>query len=184
MQKFFPWATVAIAAGLAGCVEAPPRRVYVSPPPAPAPVTQVVAYPAQGQSDQQLDRDRYECHLWAVRQSGFDPSVPGTPARGQVVVVPGGPPPGANVVGGAVAGAVVGSIVAPPWRSGAGALIGAVAGATLGAITDSAQADANRQAIQNAQAQAAQQGGYDEQKANGYRRALTACLEGRGYTVR
>jgi hypothetical protein len=38
--------------------------------------TQVFAYPRQGQSEQQADRDRYDCHLWAVQQSGFDPAEP------------------------------------------------------------------------------------------------------------
>jgi len=34
----------------------------------------VVAYPARGQSEAQLAQDRYDCHRWAVNQSGFDPS--------------------------------------------------------------------------------------------------------------
>lgn len=36
---------------------------------------EVIAYPAQGQSADQQGRDRYECHTWAVGQSGFDPST-------------------------------------------------------------------------------------------------------------
>lgn len=36
----------------------------------PAPV----AYPADGQSHDAQDRDRYECHRWAVGESDFDPS--------------------------------------------------------------------------------------------------------------
>jgi hypothetical protein len=39
----------------------------------------VIAYPAQGQSDEQRDRDRYDCYLWAVQQTGFDPGA-GAPA--------------------------------------------------------------------------------------------------------
>jgi len=34
----------------------------------------VVAYPANGQSQAQQAQDRYDCHRWAVNQSGFDPS--------------------------------------------------------------------------------------------------------------
>jgi hypothetical protein len=34
----------------------------------------VVAYPARGQSEAQVAQDRYDCHRWAVQQSGFDPS--------------------------------------------------------------------------------------------------------------
>ncbi|GAA6169780.1 hypothetical protein NBRC116591_35910 [Sessilibacter corallicola] len=31
-------------------------------------------YPAEGQSDKELERDRYQCHRWAVSQSDYDPS--------------------------------------------------------------------------------------------------------------
>jgi hypothetical protein len=34
----------------------------------------VYAYPKSGQSDEQQSTDRYECHKWAVAQSGFDPT--------------------------------------------------------------------------------------------------------------
>lgn len=34
---------------------------------------QLYVYPAQGQSDQQMADDRYECHRWAVEQAGYDP---------------------------------------------------------------------------------------------------------------
>lgn len=34
----------------------------------------VIVYPAAGQTDEQLDRDRYECHLWASDETRFDPS--------------------------------------------------------------------------------------------------------------
>ncbi|MCP1643920.1 hypothetical protein J2T41_003555 [Pseudomonas citronellolis] len=58
------------------------RRQYVvvEPPPAvqqaPAGVNyDVIAYPARGQTPDQQSRDRYECHTWAVGQSGFDPAA-------------------------------------------------------------------------------------------------------------
>lgn len=58
------------------------RREYVvvEPPPAvqQAPVGvsyDVIAYPARGQSPELQSRDRYECHTWAVGQSGFDPAA-------------------------------------------------------------------------------------------------------------
>jgi len=35
---------------------------------------EVYAYPKSGQSDEQQSTDRYECHKWAVAQSGFDPT--------------------------------------------------------------------------------------------------------------
>ena len=40
-----------------------------------APVGEMIFYPKKGQSDEQLGKDRYECHLWAYKQSGFDPSL-------------------------------------------------------------------------------------------------------------
>lgn len=35
-------------------------------------------YPRQGQSAQQQSRDEYECHRWAVGQTGFDPTAAAT----------------------------------------------------------------------------------------------------------
>lgn len=34
----------------------------------------VYIYPRNGQSDQQMSNDRYECHSWASGQTGFDPT--------------------------------------------------------------------------------------------------------------
>lgn len=42
---------------------------------------QLYIYPKQGQSEKQQADDRYACHTWGVKQSGYDPSQPpsGTP---------------------------------------------------------------------------------------------------------
>ena len=32
-------------------------------------------YPAAGQSDAQTSEDRYQCHVWATNQSGYDPTM-------------------------------------------------------------------------------------------------------------
>lgn len=37
-------------------------------------VQELFVYPAQGQSDELVRQDRYECYVWASEQSGFDPS--------------------------------------------------------------------------------------------------------------
>ncbi|MEM8682294.1 MAG: DUF6515 family protein [Pseudomonadota bacterium] len=63
---------------------------------------EIFVYPNQGQSDEQRNRDRYECYLWASEQTGHDPGA----------------------------------------------------------------------------------GNPDMEKAGDYRRAISACLEGRGYTVK
>ncbi len=162
------------AAGLAavllsGCVEQPVRPVAYAPPPPP----RLFVYPAQGQSPDQLARDRYDCHVWAVQQTGVDPTNPNTPPYERVVVAPA---PGAGTVTGAVGGAIVGSMIGGDDDSGAGMLLGGLAGALIGSA-----ADANAQA----QAQAAnRQVGAQVAAANAYRRAISACLEARGYTVR
>ncbi|MCB1694830.1 MAG: hypothetical protein KDI10_12675 [Halioglobus sp.] len=35
----------------------------------------IIVYPAGGQSEEQTGRDRYECHLWSSRETGFDPTL-------------------------------------------------------------------------------------------------------------
>ena len=35
----------------------------------------LIAYPPEGVSEEQQARDRYECHRWAVDQSGIDPTI-------------------------------------------------------------------------------------------------------------
>jgi hypothetical protein len=152
------------------------------------PDTNIYFYPAQGHaaiSPEQQDRDRYECNTWAVQQSGFDPSLPNVPPQERIQVVAGGPPPGTGVAVGAVTGAVVGAAVSSPWHAGAGALVGALAGAAIGGLAEterSAEADRlQRQA--NAQANDAQAASLERQ-ASDYRRAMSVCLDARGYSVK
>ncbi len=38
-----------------------------------SPIQELVVYPAEGQSDQQVEQDRYECHRWSADESGFNP---------------------------------------------------------------------------------------------------------------
>jgi len=164
----------------AGCISEPSQPVASVTPPPPPPDSNVYFYPAQGQSAQQQDRDKYECNAWAEQQSGFDPSAPNAPPHLRVLVSA-GPPPGAGVAAGAVTGAVVGAAVSRPWEAGQGALIGALAGAAIGGIAESAAAEQARQ--QQLAASANAQAALLEQKARNYRRAMSACLEGRGYNV-
>lgn len=169
---------------LVGCATTP--MPWPDPPPptvAPLPDTRVYVYPGAGQSAAQLDRDHYECHQWAVQQSGFDPSVAQVAPHQRVEVVA-MPPPGSDTVAGAATGAILGAAVSRPQDAGGGALLGAVAGALLGAASDSNRAQ------QAADTQRRINAGNDrrdyslDQLAANYRRALTACLQGRGYTVK
>src|SRR5581483_333328 len=38
-----------------------------------APTDELYIYPNQGQSEEQVDADRAQCHQWAVEQVGYDP---------------------------------------------------------------------------------------------------------------
>lgn len=171
-------AAIALTAGsLCACVETPPPRPR--PPPPPPINTTVYAYPLHGQSAQQLDRDRYECYVWAKQQTGFDPSAPNLPTEARVHVVA-GTPPGADTAIGAVTGAVIGAAVSNPWQRGFGAVAGALIGGAIGSSADAAKAQQQATAASYSRAQLAQ----IELHASNYRRALAACLQGRGYSVR
>ena len=177
---------------LSACVDAPPARrgpppqARTVPPPEPAPpppTTQVYVYPTGGQTAEQLSRDRYECYLWGVKQSGFDPSQTSLAPHQRVEVVP-MPPSGTSTVAGAITGAVLGAVIAGPRDAGGGAIVGGVIGGAAGAASD-AQRQAGADRVQNRydQREGARMAKLEEQAGN-YRRALTACLEGRGYTVK
>jgi hypothetical protein len=36
--------------------------------------SELIAYPKNGQSQDQQGKDKFECHRWAVSQTGFDPT--------------------------------------------------------------------------------------------------------------
>jgi hypothetical protein len=172
-----------LAAGLAlsACVTPPPRVVAVAPPP-PTPAQKVFVYPNNGQSPEQTDRDRYECHVWAVQQTGVDPSRPDAPPAERVVVQPANPP-GTGTAVGAIGGAILGSILAGPRNAGAGLVLGAATGAIVGTAADASAQSQAQQAQAQINQQSAQQVAASRARADSYRRALTACLQGRGYTV-
>ena len=173
-------ALAALALGLAGCVEAPPPRP--EPPPAyagPPPNTTVYAYPEQGQSPDQQSHDRYECSLWAVHQTGFDPSAPNVPTYDRVVVS--GPPRGTGTAVGAIAGAILGAAISAPWDRGAGAVFGGLTGAMIGTASDDSRAQQSEVEMSEEDRQEAF---AMQRKAADYRRAISACLDARGYSVK
>jgi hypothetical protein len=174
-----------LATVLAACAAPPPRRVVVrdevAPPPAPPPA-RIIVYPAHGQTADQLERDRYECNTWAVKETGFDPSLPGVPQSGRVVVQP-AVAPGSGTAVGAIAGAILGAAVAGPRNAGGGAIVGAIAG---GAVGTASEANANAEAAYEQSRVDQQADRADRAAAVGaasYRRAMGACLEARGYTT-
>lgn len=144
----------------------------------PALAQDVFIYPNKGQSLEQQNRDRYECHAWAVQQTGFDP------ARPQVA---GAPPPAPSgpqgeVVRGAGRGAALGAVGgAIAGDAGKGAAAGAAMGGLFGGMKRMDRSRAEQQAQQQ---YAQKQQATLAQGQTAYNRALGACLEGRGYTVK
>ena len=58
-------------------VVAPPDGIESGGTPQAPTSSRLFVYPKNGQSAEQLDKDKYECHRWAASQSGFDPTVAG-----------------------------------------------------------------------------------------------------------
>lgn len=164
-----------------------PQRVYPRPMPearAPKPpMTQVYFYPKAGQTNEQQSRDQYDCYNWAIKQTGFDPGQSPIPKDDRVRVVP-MPPPGHDTATLAIAGAVLGALIGGPRHAGQGALIGATGGAIAGAASDASRMESARQQEEAYNARNRLQDARLDEKAFGFRRAMSACLEGRGYTVR
>ena len=141
----------------------------------------IFIYPSKGQSQKQQDQDRYECHSWAVQQTGFDPSraaPPPSAAPPQQEATQGGLLRGG--ARGAAVGAVGGAIAGD---AGKGAAIGAASGALIGGFRRRDQQQRQDQEQRNYQQAQAQQQAAAGQQRDGYNRAMAACLEGRGYKV-
>lgn len=173
---------------LSGCYYRPYRMVTPAAPEtthetARMPLTQVYFYPKAGQTAEQQSRDHYDCYNWAVKQTGFDPGQSAIPTEQRVRVVP-MPPPGHDTATLAVAGAVLGALIGGPRHAVGGALIGASGGAIAGAASDSARQEAARQQQEAYAARDQRRGDQLAERAAGFRRAMSACLEGRGYSVR
>jgi hypothetical protein len=183
----------ALAAVISGCALAEPPAEPPAAPPEPAVQTQsstalpadadIYVYPARGQSEKQLDRDRYECHNWAVAQSHYTPSDPHLAPHQRIQVVA-MPPAGQATVAGALTGAVIGAAIGSPHDTGEGAVAGAVVGAIAGASAESARRNESERVNARLSAEARAERARLERQASDYRRAISACLEGRGYTVK
>jgi hypothetical protein len=141
-------------------------------------LAQGIVYPGKGQSPQQQQKDQADCNAWAVQQTGFNPANP---------QVAGPPPPSSGAPQGGVArggarGAAIGAVGgAIGGDAGKGAAIGAATGALIGGMR---RRDQRRQEENSQQQYAQQQQAAMAQGQSAYNRALGACLEARGYTVR
>ena len=140
----------------------------------PALATELYIYPAGGQSAEQMDKDKYECYNWARKDSGFDPMAVPTATSAP----PEGQKKSGGVAKGGLAGAATGAIIGDNRTA---ARRGAVTGGLIGGVRQSSQ---NAKVEQSQQQHAQQEASHQANERNNYNRAYSACLEGRGYTVR
>ena len=118
-----------------------------------------------------------------MEQTGFDPSASSIVPEQRVRVVP-MPPPGHDTIAMSIAGAVLGALIGGPRHAVEGALIGSTYGAIAGATSDISRQESARQMEEAYQNRNQARDLHKERKALQFRRAMSACLEGRGYTVK
>lgn len=154
------------------------------------------AFPAKNQSPEQQQTDELACYRWAKQDTAFDPIAALTAAQSAKNSAPAGGtgpapspvPQGAGVkgaAGGAAAGAAVGAIAGD---AGKGAAIGAASGGIRGRMAQKrAQAEAQQKAQQQSQQTAQQQAQAKAQTQAGFedfKRAYSACMDAKGYSVK
>ena len=143
---------------------------------------EMVIYPSQGQSNEQLEQDKFQCYSWSKNESGFDPMALPTTSE---------PPPAKEAqqggvargaVRGTLAGGAIGAIAGnskSDTRTGLRA--GAATGALVGGMRRNNQVKKEDQQRKNWEQQQVNQ--YAQGRTN-YNRAYAACMEGRGYSVK
>ena len=138
---------------------------------------ELYVFPGKGQSQEQMEKDKYACYTWARGETGFDPMQPPTAST---------PPPAQQApttspLRGAARGAAVGAIIEKDGSSSKGAATGAAAGALVGGMRRRNQMAQQQQKEEEwAQNEAAN---YEAKRAE-YNRAYTVCLEAKGYSVK
>jgi hypothetical protein len=179
---------------------APPAPQAALPPPPTFSAAQKInmfVYPKNNQNRDQQLRDELDCYNLSQRQSGVNPEAPppAAPTSADVAAAQQAAASGAQqaqggrvrgAAGGAAGGAMIGAIAGD---TGKGAAIGAVAGTMRGGMKQ-------RQTNAAMKQQAAQQGGsqvqqdYAQAKAsydqgmNTFKRAFSACMDARAYSVK
>jgi hypothetical protein len=134
----------------------------------------IYVFPAKNQPQATQDKDDGACYKWAVEQSGVDPINPpkiesekvDRSADGSAVV---------GAARGAAAGVAIGAIGGDAGKGAAiGAVVGALGGRRAKKVGDAQQQRQNDQKAANAQTA----------MTDSFKKAFTACLEGKGYTVK
>lgn len=154
----------------------------------PASISGMYVYPKNHQSAELQLRDENECYASAKQNSGVDPQAPQQPSgseqqqAGQSAGK--GAPKGGTVAGsakGAAGGAAIGAIAGD---AGQGAAIGATVGAVAGRRKQKkAEKTAKQQAAQQQEQAKAQATAQNQASLDSFKRAFSACMDARGYSV-
>ncbi len=164
----------AIIAFIAGDSKAQDAQATKSPEGGIAKSIGLYVFPSKGQDAKTQETDEAACYKWAVEQSGVDPmNPPKVEAEEVEKSFDGSAVRGA--AGGAAAGAAIGAIAGD---AGEGAAIGAIVGGLRGRRARIAKQSAQQQ--QSNQAAAAKQ----QELMDNFKKAFTACMEGKDYTVK
>jgi len=138
-------------------------------------------FPSAGQTKGVQLSEEQQCYDWAHQQTGVDPTTvtANTDSAAKAAGDKAASATQGAAVGGAARGAAAGALIgAAAGDAGKGAAIGAAAGAVGG-----------RRAKKRAEAQA-EQGGANQavavanDKVVQFKKAMSVCLEGKGYTVK
>jgi len=133
---------------------------------------EIHTYPAEGQNEEQQQRDQWACHQWAVEKTGVNPLAMAkqetAPPAKQTESVATGMRKG--IFHGLIAGAIRGGDFARTTPMGAG--IGALIALRRHRKAMEEQHDAYEKAYETR-----------AQKLETYDSAYGACMKGRGYTV-
>jgi|OpeIllAssembly_1097287.scaffolds.fasta_scaffold32495_1 hypothetical protein len=147
----------------------------------------VYAFPQAGQKPEQQSQDETACYSWAVQNTGTDPfdlqkkaaQQQQQTAQATEQAKSAGEGTGVKTAArGAAGGALIGAIAGD---AGTGAAIGAATGAVAGRRR---KKEAEAQATQQTQAQGQQAQKVTAQQMDNFKKAFSACLEGKKYLVK
>jgi hypothetical protein len=148
----------------------------------------IYVFPEKGQDAKQQSEDEAACYQWAVTNSGTDPfaaqqqqaaTAQQAQAAQQQAAQAGKGSGVKGAVGGAAVGALIGEIADDDAGKGAayGAAVGVVAGRRRGRQQQA-------QAQQQVQAQEQSQQAATQAQIDGFKKAFSACMEGKQYIAK
>jgi uncharacterized protein YcfJ len=143
--------------------------VVVGPAVAAIDLAALQVSPQRGQSADQTRRDRYECHNWAIEQTGVIPIAAPHPDQSDDAQRARRAERINRILSGAALGAGIGGLIRS--AQGENPYEGLIAGAAVGGVVGGATGRKQERVD------------VEEEADNEYLRALSACLEGRGYSV-